>query len=126
VRYPVVWKGADMRVRCEKKLAALGPGFLLESFEDSPSLYFPLDHPLVRVVCEVYKQETGEDREPGVMGGGTYARAIPNTVSIGTGWLGDGPAHENDERLKIEHLYKMSRIYTHILIRLANEAATIS
>lgn len=126
VRYPVVWKGADMRARCEKKLETLGSGYGLESFDDSPSLYFPLDHPLVRVVCEVYRQETGEDREPGVMGGGTYARAIPNTVSIGTGWLGDGPAHENDERLKIEHLYKMSRIYAHILIRLANEAASAS
>jgi succinyl-diaminopimelate desuccinylase len=91
--------------------------------DDSPSLYFPLEHPLVRVVCEVYEAETGEKKTPGVMGGGTYARAIPNTVSIGTGWLGDGPAHENDERLKIDHLFKMSRIYTHILYRLANEAA---
>ncbi len=123
VRYPVTWKGADMKARCEKKLAGLGDGFRLESMEDSPSLYFPLDHPLVRVVCEVYEKETGEKRDPGVMGGGTYARAVPNTVSIGTGWLGDGPAHENDERLKIEHLYKMSRIYAHILIKLANEAA---
>lgn len=53
------------------------------------------------------------------MGGGTYARAIPNTVSIGTGWEGDGKAHETDERLKVEHLFKMSRIYAHILYRLA-------
>ncbi len=123
VRYPVTWSGADMKARCEKKLKELGEGFSLESMDDSPSLYFPLDHPLVRVVCEVYEKETGEKREPGVMGGGTYARAVPNTVSIGTGWIGDGPAHENDERLKVEHLYKMSRIYAHILIKLANEAA---
>jgi succinyl-diaminopimelate desuccinylase len=53
------------------------------------------------------------------MGGGTYARAIPNTVSIGTGWLGDGKAHETDERLKVEHLFKMSRIYAHIFYKLA-------
>jgi succinyl-diaminopimelate desuccinylase len=124
VRYPVTWKGEDMKDRCDAFLAKLGDGFKLAHMDDSPSLYFPLEHPLVRVVCEVYEAETGEKKEPGVMGGGTYARAIPNTVSIGTGWLGDGPAHENDERLKIEHLHKMSRIYAHILYRLANEAAS--
>jgi succinyl-diaminopimelate desuccinylase len=86
---------------------------------DSPSLYFPLDHPLVKTIREVVSEETGEDKEPGVMGGGTYARMIPNTVSIGTGWEGDGEAHETDERLKVAHLFKMSRIYAHILYRLA-------
>lgn len=126
VRYPVTWKGEDMRQRCEAKLASFGEGFRLEQFDDSPSLYFPLDHPLVKVVCEVYEAETGEKKAPGVMGGGTYARAIPDTVSIGTGWAGDGPAHENDERLKIEHLHRMSRIYAHILYRLANEAARMA
>jgi succinyl-diaminopimelate desuccinylase len=120
VRYPVTWKGSDMEARCVKKLTELG--YRLDRMDDSPSLYFPLDHPMVRIVREVYEAETGERKEPGVMGGGTYARAVPNTVSIGTGWLGDGPAHENDERLKVEHLYKMSRIYAHILYRLANEA----
>ena len=122
VRYPVTWKGGDMRTRCEAKLASLGEGFRLEQFDDSPSLYFPLDHPLVKTICDVYEAETGERKTPGVMGGGTYARAIPNTVSIGTGWSGDGGAHENDERVKVEHLYKMSRIYAHILVRLANIA----
>ena len=123
VRYPVTWKGSDMRARCEAKLASLGDGFRLEQFDDSPSLYFPLDHPLVKTICDVYEAETGERKTPGVMGGGTYARAIPNTVSIGTGWSGDGQAHENDERVKVEHIYKMSRIYAHILVRLANIAA---
>lgn len=123
VRYPVVWNGDDMRKRCEAKLASLGNGYRLEQFDDSPSLYFPLDHPMVKAICDVYEAETGERKAPGVMGGGTYARAIPNTVSIGTGWAGDGPAHENDERLKIDHLHRMSRIYAHILVRLVNEAA---
>jgi succinyl-diaminopimelate desuccinylase len=43
-------------------------------------------------------------------------------VSIGTGWEGDGYAHETDEHLIVEHLYKMSRIYAHIFIALAREA----
>ena len=119
IRYPVTWKGEDLANRCREFLKTLKYSFTLDVVRDSPSLYFPLDHPLIKTIREVVKEETGETKEPGVMGGGTYARAIPNTVSIGTGWEGDGKAHETDERLKVDHLFKMSRIYAHILYRLA-------
>jgi succinyl-diaminopimelate desuccinylase len=122
IRYPVTWKGNEVRDRAIAALAEKTTGdYQLVEFSDSPSLYFPLDHPLVRTICEVYQAETGETKAPGVMGGGTYARAVPNTVSVGTGWEGDGHAHETDERLKIDHLFKMSRIYAHILYRLATQ-----
>ncbi|MBX3119622.1 MAG: Sapep family Mn(2+)-dependent dipeptidase [Fimbriimonadaceae bacterium] len=119
VRYPVTWQGDTLLSRCQEFCAESPHGFKVTEFVDSASLYFPVDSPLVKAICEVYKLETGEDRRPGVMGGGTYARMLPNTISIGTGWEGDGKAHETDERLKVEHLYKMSRIYAHILYRLA-------
>jgi succinyl-diaminopimelate desuccinylase len=119
VRYPVKWKGEELEAKCRRFLATLKSKFELKVVRDSPSLYFPIDHPLVKTVCDVVREETGETKAPGVMGGGTYARAIPNTVSIGTGWEGDGKAHETDERLKVDHLFKMSRIYAHILYRLA-------
>jgi succinyl-diaminopimelate desuccinylase len=119
IRYPVTWTGDALDQRCRTHLASLESGFELKITRDSPPLYFPLDHPLVQTIVDVYEAETGERRRPGTMGGGTYARAVPNTVSIGTGWEGDGNAHETDERLKVEHLFKMSRIYAHILYRLA-------
>jgi succinyl-diaminopimelate desuccinylase len=119
VRYPVTWKGSHLRDLCLARLKKMGGGWTLTDFHDSPSLYFPTDHPLVKTIVDVYREETGESKEPGVMGGGTYARAIPNTVSIGTGWDGDGNAHETDERLAVQNLYKMSRIYAHILYKLA-------
>ena len=119
IRYPVTWTGQKLESLCKAYLAKLSGDFKLDITRDSPPLYFPLDHPIVRAIVDVYAEETGERLTPGTMGGGTYARAVPNTVSIGTGWEGDGPAHETDERLKIEHLFKMSRIYVHILYRLA-------
>ncbi len=122
VRYPVTWKGDYLRDLCLSYLGKKLPGWTLDEFTDSPSLHFPLDHPLVSTIVDVYAEETGERKEPGVMGGGTYARAVPNTVSIGTCWEGDGNAHETDERLKIEHLYKASRIYAHMLYRLCRLA----
>ena len=118
VRYPVTWKGEHLRNLCLKYLEDLD-GWTLDSYTDSPSLNFPLDHPLVTTIVDVYEEEAGERLKPKVMGGGTYARAIPNTVSIGACWEGDGKAHETDERLKIAHLYRLSRIYAHILYRLS-------
>lgn len=123
VRYPVKWSGGELRERCEQFLNDKRPGWRLTSVDDSPGLYFPTDQEPVLSIVEAYREETGDMREPGVMGGGTYARAVPRTVSVGGGWDGDGPAHENDERIKIEHLVKMARIYANILHRLAHAAA---
>jgi succinyl-diaminopimelate desuccinylase len=119
VRYPVTWEGGRVSEAARAHLSQLDSRWTVTETRDSKPLYFPLEHPLVRTICDVYEAETGERKEPGVMGGGTYARAIANTVSIGTGWDGDGDAHEAGERLKIAHLFKMSRIYAHILYRLA-------
>lgn len=119
IRYPATWKGEHLEQMCHAHLDTLESGFQLKVVRDSPALYFPLDHPLVKTIIDIYAEETGEVKKPGVTGGGTYARAIPNTVSIGTCWDGDGKAHETDERYKVEHLFKASRIYAHILYRLA-------
>ncbi|MCG9895090.1 MAG: Sapep family Mn(2+)-dependent dipeptidase [Fimbriimonadaceae bacterium] len=125
VRYPVTWKGDDLRRRCEAHLAKVDHGLTLLDFHDSPPLYFPLEHPLVQAVCEAYTDETGEIKAPGVMGGGTYARAVANSVAIGTGWQGDGPAHQTDERIGIEHQQRAARIYVRILDRLTDLAAAM-
>ena len=125
VRYPVTWTGEELQRKCVDYLKTLGSKFSLTVTRDSAPLYFPLDHPLVRTMVEVYEEESGERLTPGTMGGGTYARAIPNTVSIGTGWQGDGNAHETDERLKIENLFRMSRLYARVLYRLAQEAQAL-
>ncbi|RYG23882.1 M20 family peptidase [bacterium] len=126
VRYPVTWTGEKLQTMCRNFLANRRGTFDLKVTRDSPPLYFPLDHPLVKTMIEVYEEESGERRDPGTMGGGTYARAIPNTISIGTGWDGDGNAHETDERLKVDHLFRMSRIYARVLYRLAQEAKALS
>lgn len=119
VRYPATWKGEQLHALCQTKMEKLGEAWSFVVERDSPSLYFPLDHPLVKIIVQAYREETGDMTEPATMGGGTYARAVPNTISIGTGWLGDGEAHQTDERIAIESLKKASRIYAAILYRLA-------
>lgn len=122
VRYPVTFEGDDLKAKCIAFLAKLPGDYRLVSMSDSKPLYFPIDHPLVKTICEVHEAETGETKEPGTMGGGTYARAVPNCVAIGTGWEGDGPAHETDERMALTSLFKMAQIYGHLLVRLAQTA----
>ena len=123
VRYPVTWRGDNVRAMCETFLTREPFGARLFDFHDSPSLFFPLEHPLVSIIANEYREMTGDLTPPGVMGGGTYARKIANTVSIGTGWPGDGEAHQTNERLKVDHLFKMSQIYARILLKLAQAAA---
>lgn len=121
VRYPTTMKGDHIYSLCSSHLAnKLKCGAFIVDFHDSPSLYFPIDSPIVSAIVGAYREETGDPTEPGVMGGGTYARKIANTVSIGTSWEGDGKAHETDERIKVAHLLRASKIYANILHRLCN------
>lgn len=122
VRYPATWKGTTLLELAEAFVKKLDNGWSVEQLGDSPSLYFPLESPLVKALVDAYREETGDMTEPFTMGGGTYARAVPNMVSVGTAWPGDGRAHETDERLKVEHLYKASRIYAHMLYALVELA----
>ncbi|MBS1719774.1 MAG: Sapep family Mn(2+)-dependent dipeptidase [Armatimonadetes bacterium] len=119
IRYCVTWTGEHLLSLCQNYLKTLHGDFEVRVDRDSKPLYFPLEHPLVKAVCEVYTAETGDVRAPGVMGGGTYARAIPNCVSIGTSWDGDGLAHETDERVAITSLHRAAKIYAHLFYRLA-------
>lgn len=119
VRYPVTWTGDMLKAKCEAFLAKLSGGYSLDVDRDSPPLYFPVDHPLTKTVLDVVEIETGERGEPAVIGGGTYARAVPNTVAIGTGWQGDGEAHQTDERIKVAHVLRMAKIYAHVIWRLS-------
>lgn len=118
IRYPVTWKGSDVTQRAEKFLKKNFPSCSVKATKDSAPLYVPLENPLVQTILEVYKEETGENLEPLSIGGGTYARVVPNTVSVGTGWAGDTGVHGPDERIKVEHILKLSKIYAAILYRL--------
>jgi succinyl-diaminopimelate desuccinylase len=111
-----------VRERAAGQLERDGFGWTVAEFDDSEPLFFPADREPVLTILEAYRAETGDMSEPKSMGGGTYARAVSNTVSVGTGWDGDGPAHENDERIHVSHPLKMAKIYTHILYRLAHLA----
>lgn len=123
----------------EKDLAALSEYAEKNNFEwvmasNSKPNYFPKESPIVELLTGVFNQATGEERQSYVMGGGTYARKLPNAVAFGLGGIkeseeeallrkeyieeGHGGAHEPDEVLNINTFMQGLKIYARAMIAL--------
>lgn len=85
---------------------------------------------LVKTLHDVYREVSGDDFTPlKTMGGGTYARTLPNFVAYGMAFplrkLPDfaGDAHQKDEAIEIESLIMATAIYAKAIYKLAYENA---
>lgn len=83
-------------------------------FELLKPIYFTKDDNLIKTMMEIYREETGDlENEPIVIGGATYARALPNTVGFGPVFPGQNElAHQANEFISIDDLMKITEIYT--------------
>ena len=80
------------------------------------------DHPLVQGLLKVYGEVTGLPAYTIAIGGGTYSRAMPDTVAFGCVFPGDEMcAHMPDEHMEIEKLLLSARIMAHAIVELAGE-----
>ncbi len=119
IRYPVTWSLEALQERLQPTLERTG--FTLADVRHTPPLYVPPDTPFLQTILRIYREETGDrESQPTTMGGGTYARTMPNLVAIGAAFEGDGEAHEADEKIAIESLKKLVRLYARIFEGLAN------
>jgi succinyl-diaminopimelate desuccinylase len=85
-----------------------------------PPIFFPKDHPFIATLVDVYREVTGDvESQPLVIGGGTYARAIPNAVAFGAmfPWNEDC-MHQKDEYIVLDDLMKATHIYANAIYRL--------
>ena len=91
---------------------------------DSEPFYMSLDNPAVQVCIRAYNDITGEQAEPYTIGGGTYARHLPNAVSFGPEHPERpqpdfaGPIHGVDEAACKEWLMEALKVYILALIEL--------
>lgn len=128
VRYPITMSSEEVIETLTRKVAAFGWTVTVEM--DSPPNYVEKDHPLVAELMQVYREETGLDDEPYVMGGGTYARKIPNAVVYGPAMSfdfselnlpeGHGSIHGKDEVQSLDVLKLAIRIYARAIERLSH------
>ncbi len=126
IRYPVSVKSEDFLPVLLKKAEMSGMKLIYK--EDSKPYYMEKEHPFVQVLMRTWKEETGQDGEPYVMGGGTYAKKLPHTVAFGPGMPknfqeiglpeGHGNCHGADEAETITNLKKAVKIYIKAFINL--------
>lgn len=88
---------------------------------NSDMLYVSPESDLVKTLLNSYKKHTGDkNAKPMVIGGGTYARSIPNVVAFGPHMPGRPSfIHQRDEYMLLDDLLLAVIIYLEALYELA-------
>ena len=125
VRYPI-------ELSCETILAAVEAAAQAHGLEivQANSYMKPYlldkDWPVVTRLAEIANEITGDNKQPYIVGGGTYAHELPNALAFGMdGNLtpedfpkGRGSAHGLDESVSLDRLQRAMRIYARALLAL--------
>lgn len=110
VRYPVTTSENQLDTTLNKIGKDSGIEFVKEN-HNAP-LYFHKEYPLVGKLQDVFKEVTGRDDEPVALGGGTYAKLMPNTVAFGPNFKEfKGNPHGFDEKMDIDMLKQGMLMY---------------
>jgi succinyl-diaminopimelate desuccinylase len=118
LRYPVTFKYEDMMNPFNKRLE--GTGIRVENMDHQEPLFFPADHPLIKSLQKVYTQQTGKEAKLLAIGGGTYAKELPNIVGFGPIFPGKPDLdHQTNEYIEIDDLILNAKIYGHAIYELA-------
>ena len=108
-RYPVTFSYAD----CAPKLnsAFENAGFVIENEFHKDKLYMAEDSELVQTLLRIYYEETRVAGKAKCIGGGTYAKALPNILAFGPVFPGDeAREHKPDEYITVDNLMKNTKI----------------
>jgi len=118
IRYPVTANVehlvAQIRSKCREA------GLEIAMVQDTPPLFTDKDSELVQALSEVYRNATHKESRPIAIGGGTYARSMPNVVAFGPNFTKeDDVAHQAGEYIKLEDLFLCEEIYQKAIVALA-------
>ena len=90
-------------------------------------LYMPSDSPVLGALLSAYREVTGDDSRPISIGGGTYAKAMPNMVAFGPNFPGhENREHMEDEYILVEDFLKLEEIYERALAYLLDSSDAAS
>ena len=117
IRYPISVTEEQILVKLKQHLPMDSQ---LQIIRKMPATSFPLDHPMLKIMQEVYEECTGMDGTPVTTTGATYARTMPNIVAFGPSFPGQkGIAHNKDEYMDLTDLMKNMEIYAVTMAELA-------
>lgn len=124
IRYPVTANGDEIITSIRNYLAPCGVEIV--DLEDSAPTYISADSDFVKMTMETINQVFKKDWKPYTMGGGTYARHLPNAYAIGPededvpSPFGPyrGGIHQPDETGSVTNLLNAMKVYARLLINL--------
>ena len=118
IRYPVSKTYDDVFPRMERAFT-LG-GFTLTDQWSKPSLYVSPESELIRKLSKVYEEQTGSAAALKTLGGGTYAKSMPNLVAFGPIFPGDVVReHQANEYVPVEWVLRNAEIIGAAMYELA-------
>ncbi len=111
IRYPITVKESLVRIGIENTVES--GGLDIEGWRHVEPLFFEPTHPLVTTLMDVYKNHTGDQNaKPLTIGGGTYARSIPNAIAFGALLPGrEDNMHQKDEYILVDDLIQITEIF---------------
>lgn len=109
----------------EKAVSAYGGKVRIGGQSDG--YFVSADDKKIKALTDACEDVLGIECKPYTMGGGTYARWLPNTVAFGSGvesernYLGDerGGAHQRDEYISVKEFFSGMEIYSKALSNLS-------
>ena len=118
IRYPVTDTLDNVIEHIHKTLK--DQEILTSITKHQPPLYYPPESDLIRTLSAVYHDVTGDPGDPVAIGGGTYARKIPNMVAFGPYFPGKANnIHAADESIGCDELITIAKIYARAMYSLA-------
>lgn len=118
IRYPIstTEEILDRELQCR----AQENGVVFFKENHNPPLYFAKDSILVKTLQDTYRDITGRDEEPAALGGGTYAKLMPNTVAFGPNFKEfKGNPHSFDECMDLDMLKIGIEVYAKAILKLS-------
>ena len=123
IRYPVSSTDVEVYAGIEEILKDSKLG-IVKNYHEGP-IYMDMSNPMVAGLLGAYREETGDNEAmPFVIGGGTYAKMVKNTLAFGAQFPGEeNTMHQADEKLAVDSLFSMARIYARALHSLCGKNA---
>lgn len=118
IRFPVTFDVEAAKVRLSENADVFD--VKTEWLSVIEPLYQPKDSYLISTLMDVYNEAIGLSGEALAIGGGTYARSLPNICGFGPSFPGDPDvAHQANEWISIDRMLASASIYREALRRLA-------
>jgi len=118
IRYPVTYKRDDVFLPIEK--IAQSEQLSINVLAHQEAHHVPKDSLLVQSLLKAYAEVTGLEPFAFAIGGGTYAKAIPQGVAFGPVFPGEPDGiHCADEYISIDNLLLTTKVYAQAILNIA-------